>query len=500
MKTENLKITDLKPYERNAKQHPRRQIDQIKESIRRFGMNDPIGVWGKDNLIVEGHGRYIACKEMGIEEVPCIRLDHLSDAERKEYTLIHNKTTMNSDFDLDFLKTELDDIGEEDPDIDMGFFDFSMEDEIDEANLTEDEAPEVQEGEAIAKKGDVWQLGDHRVMCGDSTSADDVAKLMGGKTADLVFTDPPYGMKKESDGVENDNLNYDDLLEFNKEWIPLAFDCLKDTGCFYCWGIDEPLMDIYSAIIRPMQKENKAVFRNYITWAKHSALGVNSSGMLSYPRETEKCLFVMKGQDWNNNNQEFFNTKFERILDYMRGEADKLGIGPKDIARITGVQMYSHWFTRSQFTIIPERHYRKLQETYPGSFTLDYSEIRGLLGTSNDPNASLKPYFDNKAERDAGDIGLTDVWRFPTTSNEEREDTGGHATPKPLELCRRGIKASSKQGDIVLDMFGGSGSTLIACEQMRRSCYVMEITPAYVDVIVKRWEKHTGKKAVRIDG
>lgn len=126
MKTENLKITDLKPYERNAKQHPRRQIDQIKESIRRFGMNDPIGVWGKDNLIVEGHGRYIACKEMGIEEVPCIRLDHLSDAERKEYTLIHNKTTMNSGFEFDIFKTELDDIKIMDPNIDLDFFDLNL--------------------------------------------------------------------------------------------------------------------------------------------------------------------------------------------------------------------------------------------------------------------------------------------------------------------------------------------------------------------------------------
>ena len=307
-------------------------------------------------------------------------------------------------------------------------------------------------------------------------------------------------MKKESEGVLNDNLNYDALLDFNREWIPLSFEYLKDTGCWYCWGIDEPLMDIYAHILKPMKKANRLVIRNFITWAKHSAIGVNSTGMLSYPRETEKCWFVMKGMDWNNNNAEFFNTKYQRILDYMQGEAQAAKIGPQDIKRVCGVQMYSHWFTRSQFAIISEKHYKKLQQEYKGRFLKPYEQLREMIGDSNDPTACLKPYFDNVAKDDYGDIGLTDVWRIPTTSNKERENTGGHATPKPIALCCRAITASSRENETVLDLFGGSGSTMIACEQLGRKCRMMELEPHYCDVIIARWEKFTGDKAELLTG
>ena len=314
----------------------------------------------------------------------------------------------------------------------------------------------------------------------------------------MVFTDPPYGMKKESEGVLNDNLNYDDLFEFNKKWIAVSFAFLKDTGCWYCWGIDEPLMDIYSGILKPMKKANQIVIRNYITWAKHSAFGIGSDLQLSYPRETEKCWFVMKGMDWNNNNAEFFNTKFEAILNYMQTEAEKAGIKPNDIKEVCGVQMYSHWFTKSQFAIISDKHYKELQNHYPGCFEKPYEKLRDMLGGSNNPTACLKPYFDAKAIDNYGDIGLTDVWRIPTASSKEREETGGHATPKPLKLCARAIHASSRENENVLDLFVGSGSTLIACEQTGRNCYMMELDPHYVDVIIKRWENFTGQKAVLI--
>ena len=299
-----------------------------------------------------------------------------------------------------------------------------------------------------AKPGDVYQLGKHRLMCGDSTSITDVAKLMDGATADLVFTDPPYGMKKENDGVANDNLNYDDLLEFNRQWIPLTFDALKDTGCWYCWGIDEPLMDIYSHILKPLKRENKVVIRNYITWAKHSAFGINSESALSYPKETEKAWFVMKGQDWNNNNAEFFNTKYEKILLYMQEQAAKFSITSKDIRSVCGVQMYSHWFTKSQFTIIPEHHYVKLRNHYAGAFTMEYAELLKLIGEDN--NKNIKPYFDNIAMEKVGDIGLTDVWRFTTTSGKEKEGAGGHATPKPIALCSRAIKAAVRMKSFLM--------------------------------------------------
>lgn len=161
LKIEIIDINKLKPYEKNAKLHPKEQIEQIKKSIEQFGMNDPIAIWGEDNIIVEGHGRLEALKQLNYKAVPCIRLDHLSDEERKAYTLAHNKLTMNSDFDLDILNDELDDI----LNIDMSDFgfDLDLEDE-EEKEIIEDEVPEVPE-EPKAKLGDIYQLGSHRLMC-----------------------------------------------------------------------------------------------------------------------------------------------------------------------------------------------------------------------------------------------------------------------------------------------------------------------------------------------
>lgn len=504
LEIEYLPIKNLKPYDKNTRKHKGLDVDNIAKSIEKYGMNDAIGIWGKDNVIVEGHGRYEACKQLGIDTVPVVRLDHLTDEQRREYAIAHNATAELSEWDLDILPDELAELDLSDFDFEFGIEDEEEETEIveDEATSTEeDEIPEVEEDvDPTTKMGDVWQLGSHRLVCGDSTNAETVKKLMNGKTADCVFTDPPYGMKKESDGVLNDNLNCDDLLEFNKKWIPLTFEHLKDMGGWYCWGIDEPLMDIYSHILKPLARRNEIVIRNYLTWAKHSAFGMKSSLMLSYPRETEKCWFVVKGANWNNNNAEFFNYKYQPIVDYLNEQAQIVGLNSKKLRELTGVQMWSHWFTHSQFTVIPENHYKKLQEEYnkDGAFLLSHAELRELIGAVDDKKQPDKPYFD-LTWFDDGDIPLTDVWRNSITTTKERENTGGHATPKPLKICERGIVTSTKVGEIVLDLFGGSGSTLIACEQLDRTCYMMELDPKYCDVIIKRWETLTSKKAQKIN-
>ncbi len=174
MKIEKVSIDSIKPYEKNAKLHPQAQIEQIKKSIEMYGNNDPIAVWGKNNTIVEGHGRYLALKEMGATECEIIRLDHLTNKQRREYMLVHNKLTMNTDFDFDIIDEELGDL-----DFDGFDFGFEMDVEYLPQEVQEDEIPDPPK-EPKAKLGDLYQLGDHRLICGDSTDVNVIERLMGG--------------------------------------------------------------------------------------------------------------------------------------------------------------------------------------------------------------------------------------------------------------------------------------------------------------------------------
>ena len=504
LNVEYIPVGQLKPYEKNARKHEEYDVGQIAESIERYGFNDPIGIWGKDNIIVEGHGRLLAAKKLGMDKVPCIRLDDLTDEQRREYAILHNKTAELSTWDFDLLAEDIGELDFSDFDIDWG-----LPADVEETEIVEDEPPEVdEESEPITKLGDIWQLGEHRLICGDSTDTATVERLMDGKKADMVFTDPPYGMKKEAEGVLNDNLNFDDLLEFNKKWIPLSFEATKENGSWYCWGIDEPLMDIYSEILKPMIKANKITFRNLITWKKENENptmifnGACSSNNRSY-YTNEKCLFVMCGVQGFNNNADNYFEKYEPIRNWLENEAKKAEIDSKKIKEICGVGMYSHWFTKSQWDLMTEENYKKIQiycaENNIDAFGVKYGEIKEEYQKIKEEYQKIKEewyltraYFDGNADK------CVDVWVYDVTSQKERELTGGHATPKPIALCSRAIKSSSREGEIVLDLFGGSGSTLIACEQLNRVCYMAELDPKYCDVIIKRWENFTGQKAVKI--
>ena len=478
------KIEDVKPYEKNAKLHDKTQIANVAESIKQFGWQQPIVV-DSDGVIIVGHCRYSAAKKLKLKEVPCVVADGLTEEQVKKYRLLDNKTN-ESDWDLGLLSDDLEGLDFSGFDVDWGIASDEEEPEVVEDDF-EIAVPE----EPKAKLGQIYQLGRHRLMCGDSTKQEDVEKLMNGEKADMVFTDPPYGMKKEKDGVLNDNLNYDDLLEFNKKWIPLTFANTKENGSWYCWGIDEPLMDIYSHILKPMAKKNEITFRNLITWDKGHGQGQNADGFMMYPIADEKCLFVVRGIQCLTLNADQYWKEYEPIRKYLYDERIKCGWDIPTMKTIAGHSDKSrdHWTSKSQWTLPTKDVYEKFQAWAKNNgvkaFEREYESLRREY-------ESLRAYFDNTHDN------MNNVWHFDRTSASERELTGGHATPKPIALCSRAIKSSSRENENVLDVFGGSGSTLIACEQLDRTCYMMELDPKYIDVIINRWEQFTGEKAVLV--
>ena len=418
LKIEYVDINSIKPYEKNAKLHPKEQIEQIKKSIEQFGMDDPIGIW-KDE-IVEGHGRLIACKELGTTEIPIIRLDHLTDEERRAYTLAHNKLTMNSDFDIDILNAELMNFDT----IDMTEFGFDVNfDTGDETEVIEDEAPELPE-EPKSKVGDIYQLGNHRLMCGDSTNPDDVDKLMGKELADLVFTDPPYGVSykgtnnpdgREWEIIKNDKLRGDDLFLFLLEAFKNIKRKLKIGGAFYIWYANSNSIQFETAL-EGAELHKKQI----IIWQKGMVLGHSD-----YHWTYEPCLYGCHPEK----NCEWFGDRAQKTLwDFSK----------KEIADMKKDEM----------------------------------------------QALLERLYNDK-----------DVWEIKRDPVMEYV----HPTQKPVALSAKALHNSSKRDDIVLDLFGGSGSTLMGCEQLGRKGRIMEFDPKYVDVIIERWENFTGGKAVLLN-
>ena len=266
---------------------------------------------------------------------------------------------------------------------------------------------------------------------------------------------------------------------------------LKPTGSFYCWGTDEPLMDIYSDIIKPLIAQQRATFRNLITWDKGNGQGQRSANTRKYATADEKCLFIMCGKQGGENNQDSYSEAWEPVRLYIVTELEKLGVksGQQYEAIHGSTNKSQHHLSKSHFALMTREDYERLQafaqEKGVAAFTRSYDDLAAEY-------ESTRAYFDNLHDN------MNNVWHFTRATPRERLLTGGHPTPKPLALCERAIKTSSREGELVLDFFGGSGSTLIAAERLRRSCYVCELLPSWCDVIVRRWETITGEKATRI--
>ena len=489
---ENVNIDRLKPYENNARTHSEEQVKKIVRSIEEFGFINPVLI-DSDFGIIAGHGRMMAAKKMGMTEVPCLFVEDLTETQKRAYIIADNKLALDAGWDEHILQIELAELADMDFDITLTGFELDDLEDDEPQEVVEDEYETEPPEEPRTKMGDIWQLGRHRLMCGDSTDRETVAMLMDGAKADMVFTDPPYGMKKEAEGVLNDNLNFDDLLDFNKKWIPLTFEMLKENGSWYCWGIDEPLMDIYSHILKPMKKnvgQDKLTFRNLITWDKGSTQGQLSPDFRMYPVADEKCLFIMMGRQTYGETADDYWDGFEPIRQRLIAIKDRLGMSTAQVIEYAGATTCSHWFSTSQWEFPNEQRFKTFLDNLLSGGRINRQEYDAI----RQEWYKTRAYFDNTHDN------MNNVWHFARTSESERELTGGHATPKPIALCSRAIKSSSRDGESVLDVFGGSGSTLIACEQLCRTCYTMELDPKYCDVIINRWEQFTGKKAVLLNG
>lgn len=415
MQIEKVKIADLLEYKNNAKEHPQWQIEQIVESIEKFGFNDPIAI-DENNIIIEGHGRLYVLQEMGAGEVECIRLSHLGENEKKAYILAHNKLTMNTEFDADLLAQELGEI----EGIDMSSFGFLMDPLIEVVEDDFDDEAAIEQPEPIAKLGDVYQLGEHFLMCGDSTDFIAVKKLCGEALMDLLVTDPPYnvayeGKTEDALTIENDNMDDAKFREFLKAAFACADGVMRPGAAFYIWHADSEGFNFRGAC-----RDIGWTVRQCLIWNKNQMV----LGRQDYQWKHEPCLY-----------------------------------GWKDGA--------AHYFVddRNLLTVLEEE-----------------SELKKMS------KAELINYILEIQEQTA-----------TTVINEVKPSRNGlHPTMKPLRLIERLVRNSSKKGENVLDLFNGSGSTLMVCEQLGRRYFGMELDPRYVDATIERWEEFTGKKAVKI--
>jgi len=388
------KTADLVPYAMNSRTHTDEQIDQIANSMVEFGFTNPVLLDEEDGIIA-GHGRILAAQQLNLDEVPTICLEGLTAAQKKAYVIADNQLALNAGWDLDNLKLEVESLDELGFDIELlGFDDDFLKDLLEDIpdGLTDpDDVPDVPE-EPISVLGDIWILGNHRVMCGDSTIIDSVEKLMDGQLADQFVTDPPYnvayeGKTKDALTIKNDSMADSTFREFLTDSFTAANAVMKDGAVFYIWHADSEGYNFRGACVDTGWK-----VRQCLIWNKNSMV----MGRQDYHWKHEPCLY-----GWKDGAGHLWNTD------------------------------------RKQVTVLT---------------------------------------FDR-----------------PSRSSV-------HPTMKPVDLIEYQVLNNTKGQDIVLDLFGGSGSTLIACQKNNRHSRLMELDPKYVDVIVQRWQDYTGETAVHENG
>ena len=434
MQIHSRPVDGLIPYARNSRTHSDEQVAQIAASIREFGWTNPVLLDGA-NGIIAGHGRVLAARKLGMAEVPCIELAHLSEAQKKAYVIADNKLALNAGWDDAMLRAELDGLKDLGFDLQLTGFDeqeiaalLAMTDGSE--GLTDpDDAPPAPETE-VSRPGDLWVLGTHRVRCGDSTMLSDIEHLMGGLMADACWTDPPYNVNYESKlagKIKNDSMDDGKFRAFLTDAFVSAFAVLKPGAAMYIAHADTEGLNFRAAF-----KEAGFKISGCLVWAKNALV----LGRSDYQWQHEPILYGWKP-----------------------GAAHRWYGGRK---QTTLVDLGGSLFTPNS----------------DGTFTASLGGESFVISGQN-----------LKAEPVASTIIRAEK---PKRSSE-------HPTMKPVELVSKMLRNSSREGDLVLDLFGGSGSTLIACETLGRQARLMELDPRFVDVIVKRWEAFTGKAAI-LDG
>jgi len=415
MQIQYIEIDQLIPYERNPRKNDQ-AVSAVAASIKEFGFKVPI-VIDSNNVIVAGHTRYKAAKTLGMDTVPCIIADDLTDEQVRAFRLADNKTSELAEWDLDLLSIELDDIST----IDMGSFGFEdLEEEVPDNATDDDFDPDAEISETpYAKKGDIFVLGDHRVMCGDATESIDVEKLIQDDKIDLTFTDPPYNVDYEGTAgkIMNDKMEDNTFYQFLFKAFENIFKHTKPGGGIYVCHADTEGLNFRNAF-----KDAGFKLASCLIWVKNALV----LGRQDYHWKHEPCLYGWK-----------------------EGAA--------------------HYFTDCR------KHSTVIEDAIPKYKKMKKDEIVKLLDEIYADRISTTVINEDK----------------PSVSAE-------HPTMKPIKVLARMMLNSTKPGNIVMDLFGGSGSTLITAEQLGRTCYMMEFDPKYVDVIIDRWEKFTGRKAEKI--
>ena len=483
MKIERMAIADLKLDPNNARKHDNVNLEAIAGSLKQFGQRKPI-VISQDLTVVAGNGTLTAAKTLGWTEIDSVRVPADWDADRiKAFALADNRTAELAQWDTTILNLQIEDL------TDAGFhveeFGFDLLSPVEETKeIEETEIPDL--APKRVTYGDLWKLGDHRLMCGDSTNKDDVAKLTNGEVAELLHADPPYGMGKEGDGVANDNLYKDKLDKFQMDWWRAFRPYVAENGSAYIWGNAPELWRLWYQ--GGLGQSEPLTFRNEITWHKNLAQGINSDKHRMFPTATERCLFFMLGVQGFNTNSDNYWEGWEPLRLYLEGEMFSMGWNTRKLNEITGLKSTaSHWVTKSQWAFITKENYELIQKEAKGkAFKQDYEKLKQDYEKLKQDFYQTRAYFDNVHDN------MTDVWNYDVVASSDRH---GHATPKPVAMMARVMMSSLPEGGLCLEPFAGSGATLIGAEQTGRRCYTMEMNPEYCDVIIQRWENLTGQKA-----